>query len=89
MAGKLALFTRTTKKRSRRQAAAEPAERRSWRRVLPDAKDVFLFGGIGLIGYGFWTVDAALALIVVGGFFTGIGFLWYANSTGGPKDGNS
>jgi len=89
MVAKLAFFSRTVKRRRRQQAAAEPIEGRSWRRWLPEAKDVFLFGGVGLIGYGFWTVDAALALIIVGGFFTGIGFLWYANNIGGPKDGNS
>jgi hypothetical protein len=50
--------------------------------VLPDAKDVFLFGGISAAAYGVYQIYPPSAYILVGGCFIALGLLIYL---GGSK----
>lgn len=72
------------KKRPRRRG--EPAEPARWRKHIPEARDVFLFGGIAAAGYGVYQIYPPSAFVLVGGFFIAMGILMYL---GGDKpDGN-
>lgn len=37
--------------------------------MLPDATDIFVFTGIGLIGTGTWQMSPPISLILVGSLF--------------------
>jgi len=76
---------KSTKKRARRRVDETPQAPKK-RITLPDGKDVFLFGGLGLSGYGLWQIYPPSALILVGGVFFAIGVFWYM---GGSKNGTS
>ena len=47
---------------------------------LVDARDVHIYGGASLIGWGLWTVDQRLSLVVVGLIFLYLGV--YAGKKG-------
>lgn len=49
-----------------------------WPKVpLPEAKDVFLFGGVGSAAYGVYQIYPPSAYILVGGCFIALGLLIY------------
>jgi hypothetical protein len=43
----------------------------AWR-MAPDARDVFFFGGLGLLGFGLWQIWWPLPFIVCGGILVGV-----------------
>lgn len=45
--------------------------------MMPEAKDIFLFGGLGMASVGLWQVYPPAALIVCGGILFAIGLFWY------------
>jgi hypothetical protein len=55
------------------------ARRKKWKmpNILPDIKDVLLFGGLGMVGYGVWHIYPPSAMILVGGILFTIGVYWY------------
>jgi len=40
---------------------------------LIDARDIHIYGGIGLIGWGLWSVDQRISLVVMGLIFLFLG----------------
>lgn len=61
-------------KRRRRIIDDEPKAKRQ---IIPDGKDVCLFGGLATAGYGLWQIYPPAAMILVGGIFFAIGIYWY------------
>jgi len=70
------LFKKPGKKRRRSLRVAEPQDKPP-RRVWIEGKDVFLFGGLALAGYGVWQIYPPSAMILIGGVFFAIGLFWY------------
>jgi hypothetical protein len=71
----VSLFKKPGKKRRRNLRVAEPQDKP--RRVWIEGKDVFLFGGLALSGYGVWQIYPPSAYVLVGGAFLAIGVLIY------------
>jgi len=67
---------KTTRKRARRRVDDTPAEPRKWLR-LPEARDVFLFGGMAAASYGVYQIYPPSAYVLAGGFFMALGVLIY------------
>lgn len=44
---------------------------RGIKRIIPDLRDVFVFGGVGMVGYGISLVSPPAAWVVVG-----LSFFW-------------
>lgn len=80
------LFGAAPPRRRRNPRSEEHQLNPKFKITLPDGKDVFLFGGLGLSGYGLWQIYPPSALILVGGVFFAIGVFWYM---GGSKNGTS
>jgi len=72
----VSLFKKPGKKRRRNLRVAEPQDKPP-RRVWIEGKDVFLFGGLALSGYGVWQIYPPSAYVLVGGTFLAIGVLIY------------
>lgn len=69
----ISLFS-SKKKPRRRTAVDESAPRKNY---FPEARDVFLFGGLGAVGYGVYQIYPPSAYIIVGGCFIALGILVY------------
>lgn len=77
----VSLFSKRTKRKPRRRVEeAQPTPAKERARL--EGKDVFLFGGLALAGYGVWQIYPPSAMILVGGVFFAIGLFWYM---GGAK----
>lgn len=74
-------FGKAQSRRSRSRRVVEIKPR--WKPPLPEVKDVFVFGGLGLAGVGIWQIYPPSALIVVGGIFFALGIYWYAGGQNG------
>jgi len=45
--------------------------------MKPDVKDIFLFGGLGMLAYGFYQLDPAFAFVIVGSILFCLGLFFY------------
>jgi len=78
----VSLFKKPGKKRRRNVRMLELPQDKPPRRVWIEGKDVFLFGGLALSGYGVWQIYPPSAMILIGGVFFALGLFWYM---GGAK----